>query len=99
MKGAVATLKSTIELGELLPLIPLQSVHGRTDMRIAGVAIDSREVRPSFLFVAVEGATTDGHCYLEDAAALGAVGVRGPGTSPGRALGFRPQLRARQQGY
>ena len=75
MKGAVATLKSTIELGELLPLIPLQSVHGRTDMRIAGVAIDSREVRPSFLFVAVEGATTDGHCYLEDAAALGAVGV------------------------
>ena len=91
MKGAVATLKSagdddesvraaststsTVKLGELLRLIPLQSVHGETDIPVSGVAIDSREIRPGFLFVAVEGETTDGHRYLAAAAASGAIGV------------------------
>lgn len=39
---------------------------------ISGVTFDSREVRPGDLFVALEGATTDGHAFLGTAFANGA---------------------------
>lgn len=47
------------------------SVSG-ADAAISGVAIDSREVRPGDLFVALLGDTNDGHDYLSAALANGA---------------------------
>jgi len=55
--------------------------HGRllgadtasTDIKISGVAIDTRKVVPGDLFVAIKGEHADGHDYLADAAARGAV--------------------------
>ena len=44
---------------------------------IGGIATDSREVHPGDLFVALEGAQTDGAHYAADAIRRGAVGVMG----------------------
>ncbi|MGH9391408.1 MAG: hypothetical protein ACRD1Z_17515, partial [Vicinamibacteria bacterium] len=49
---------SDVRLGELLALVPLQSVRGPRGVEIHGVAVDSREVRPGFVFVAREGEKT-----------------------------------------
>ncbi|PWK88560.1 UDP-N-acetylmuramoyl-tripeptide--D-alanyl-D-alanine ligase [Fulvimonas soli] len=50
--------------------------HGRllgADADVAGVAIDTRRLRPGDLFVAIKGERVDGHDFLADAAARGAV--------------------------
>jgi UDP-N-acetylmuramoyl-tripeptide--D-alanyl-D-alanine ligase len=50
--------------------------HGRLlggDTEITGVAIDTRKLRPGDLFVAIKGERVDGHDYLAEAAARGAV--------------------------
>jgi len=43
------------------------------DIAITGVATDSREVKPGMLFVALKGAKVDGHDFLDEAFANGAV--------------------------
>lgn len=44
-----------------------------TDATVTGVTIDSRKVKPGDLFVAFKGERVDGHDYLADAQARGAV--------------------------
>jgi UDP-N-acetylmuramoyl-L-alanyl-D-glutamate--2,6-diaminopimelate ligase len=56
------------------------SIWGISDLRammVTGVVFDSRRVRPGNIFVAVRGGSTDGHEYIPDAIARGAVGVVG----------------------
>lgn len=45
------------------------------DFAVSGVAFDSREVGPGDLFVALRGEATDGHRFLDQAFAQGAVGA------------------------
>jgi UDP-N-acetylmuramoyl-tripeptide--D-alanyl-D-alanine ligase len=55
--------------------------HGRladsdaelADTEITGVAIDTRKLQPGELFVAIKGERVDGHDYLAEAAARGAI--------------------------
>ena len=47
----------------------------RSDRPILGGAVDSREVRPGNLFVALPGERTDGHRFVSAALAAGAAGV------------------------
>ena len=50
--------------------------HGRlfgADAAVTGVAIDTRKLQPGDLFVAIKGEWVDGHDYLAEAAARGAV--------------------------
>lgn len=42
---------------------------------VTGVAFDSREVGPGDLFIALKGAATDGHAFLDKAFAAGAAGA------------------------
>ena len=50
------------------------------DRAILGLASDSRDVRPGYLFAALAGAKTDGRRYIDDALARGAVAIlAGPG--------------------
>jgi len=60
------------------------------DPGIGGIAIDSRAVAPGDLFVALRGANADGHDYLAEAAALGAVALL-VDTAP-RAAGLPPAI-------
>jgi UDP-N-acetylmuramoyl-L-alanyl-D-glutamate--2,6-diaminopimelate ligase len=45
------------------------------DRTIAGLASDSRDVQPGYLFAALAGAKTDGRRYIDDALARGAVAI------------------------
>jgi UDP-N-acetylmuramoyl-tripeptide--D-alanyl-D-alanine ligase len=45
------------------------------DSDVSSVAIDSREVEPGALFVAIRGERSDGHAFVEEAAARGASGA------------------------
>ncbi len=45
------------------------------DRSVRGIAYDSREVKPGFLFVAMDGLHTDGHRFIPDAVARGATAV------------------------
>ena len=51
-------------------------------MRFPGVATDTRAIRPGELFVAIRGATHDGHQYLAEAARRGAGAVVVERTAP-----------------
>jgi UDP-N-acetylmuramoyl-L-alanyl-D-glutamate--2,6-diaminopimelate ligase len=57
----------------------LPAVLGRVggDAEIHGIVADSHRVRPGDLFVAIPGLTADGHCFIAQALAEGAVAVVG----------------------
>jgi UDP-N-acetylmuramoyl-tripeptide--D-alanyl-D-alanine ligase len=50
-------------------------VLARSDRPIRGAAVDSREVSPGVVFVAMPGERTDGHEYLQEAVAAGAAAL------------------------
>ena len=52
-----------------------------------GLAADSREVKPGFLFAALSGSKTDGARFIEDAVKRGAIAVLAPGGGCGKKLG------------
>jgi UDP-N-acetylmuramoyl-L-alanyl-D-glutamate--2,6-diaminopimelate ligase len=52
-------------------------VHTRGDLntRVAGITLDSRQVAPGFIFVAIRGFKTDGNRFVPDAIARGASAI------------------------
>lgn len=62
----------TISLAALLERLPDAQISG-PDQLINGIETDSTCVRPGDLFVALRGSRTDGHRYVGDAVARGAV--------------------------
>jgi UDP-N-acetylmuramoyl-L-alanyl-D-glutamate--2,6-diaminopimelate ligase len=62
-----------VRLRDLLPEAPIDARQGAIE--VAGVAADSRKVKPGFLFVAVAGSKADGAHFAKQAAAAGAVAV------------------------
>ncbi|TVR03444.1 MAG: UDP-N-acetylmuramoyl-tripeptide--D-alanyl-D-alanine ligase [Spirochaetaceae bacterium] len=49
--------------------------HGASDQRFSSIVVDSREVTPGALFVALPGERTDGHHFVEQALDSGAAGA------------------------
>jgi len=64
-----------MRLSELFKNITPTTVIGNTDVEVCGIKIDSRQVAPGYLFVAIKGTQTDGHQYIPKAIELGAVAV------------------------
>lgn len=62
-------------LKELLHAIPVIEVEGSLDIEITSVCFDSRKVDAGTLFVAVRGAHTDGHLFVEQVLDAGAAAV------------------------
>ena len=56
-------------------LTPLDARRVGDDCHFSGVSIDSRSLVPGQLFVALTGPNFDGHDYLQQVAAKGAVGA------------------------
>jgi UDP-N-acetylmuramoyl-tripeptide--D-alanyl-D-alanine ligase len=70
-------------------LVPLDARRVGHDCSFSGVSIDSRAITPGQLFVALTGPRFDGHDYLDQVAAKGAVGALVEREIPGSSL---PQL-------
>ncbi|MEO1039701.1 MAG: UDP-N-acetylmuramoyl-L-alanyl-D-glutamate--2,6-diaminopimelate ligase [Pseudomonadota bacterium] len=64
-------------LADLLPP-GLSAPAGTADLRITGLALDSRKVRPGDLFAALPGVRTDGARFIASAVEAGAVAVLAP---------------------
>ncbi len=64
-----------MKLETLLQSIKDFRVSGRTDLEVTQVVSDSRQVTPGSLFVAIAGQRNNGHLFVSEAAARGAVGV------------------------
>lgn len=58
-------------LADVEPLSPIP------DVRVSGIALDSRLVEAGYIFVAMRGGQVDGHEYIDDAFERGAVAVLG----------------------
>ena len=61
-------------LGDLVPA-GLNLPDGSHDLVIKGLALDSRAVRPGFLFAALPGVTTHGNAFIKAAVEAGAAVV------------------------
>jgi len=64
-----------MKLSELLKNVKPLSVVGDVETEIGGVKIDSRQIRPGYLFVAMKGTQVDGHQFIQKAVELGATAV------------------------
>jgi UDP-N-acetylmuramoyl-L-alanyl-D-glutamate--2,6-diaminopimelate ligase len=64
-----------IALNKLINTNLITSLAGDDAVLVKGLAFDSREVKPGFVFVAIKGTKTDGHQYIRKAIELGAVAI------------------------
>ncbi|MGD9144781.1 MAG: Mur ligase domain-containing protein, partial [Anaerolineae bacterium] len=65
----------TILLTELVAALPRARVRGQADIKVEAITNDSRRVVPGSLFVAYRGVSADGHDFVPQAVARGAVAV------------------------
>lgn len=65
----------TISLDILLKNLDYLLIKGDRNLEVSGIAYDSRRVQPGNLFVCIQGLKSDGHDYIYDAYARGAVGI------------------------
>ena len=61
-----------MELKRVLTGVEGLKARGNLDLDILGITIDSREVKPGYMFIAVKGYETDGHKYITSAIQNGA---------------------------
>lgn len=71
-----------IEIEQLLAALPALSISGPREGVITGVTYSSSEVAPGACFVAVRGRRADGHTYIADALAHGAILIVGEDPAP-----------------
>ncbi len=62
-------------LAELLKDVEIIDVQGNINMKVSGVAFNSKEVKPGDVFVCITGFKSDGHKYVGDALERGAIAV------------------------
>ncbi|MBC7451243.1 MAG: UDP-N-acetylmuramoyl-L-alanyl-D-glutamate--2,6-diaminopimelate ligase [Cytophagales bacterium] len=62
-----------MQIKDLIYRVSLLSVSGRTDINIKTICFDSRKAIDDSLFIAVRGVSSDGHDYIEEVIAKGAV--------------------------
>lgn len=64
-----------MKLKTLVGSLVVAQTTGNTDVDIEGIEVDSRQVKPGDLFVALKGFTVDGHQYISQAVEKGAAAV------------------------
>lgn len=67
--------EEAMRLESILSVIQPMTVRGGGQPDVAGIAYDSRQVQPGWLFVALKGTRDDGARHVEDAIRRGAVAV------------------------
>ncbi len=82
MNAAVNNGAVAVGLSEILEATQGRLIRGSADRPFTQLFVDSREVKPGGLFVALRGEEQDGHAYIPQALERGATGVlceRDPG--------------------
>ncbi|WP_322794064.1 UDP-N-acetylmuramoyl-L-alanyl-D-glutamate--2,6-diaminopimelate ligase [Bellilinea sp.] len=69
-------MKSLEKLLKSIP-VPVLAAQHLSKVEISGIVLDSRQVQPGYLFVALSGGNTDGHRYIPAAVERGAAAVVG----------------------
>ena len=64
-----------MQLKSLLREVPVESIHGATDLEIKDFHFDSRKIEAGGLFIAIVGTQADGHTFIEVAIRQGAHAV------------------------
>src|SRR5690606_40819725 len=64
-----------MKLKALLAELPVEEFRGDAEVEITSVEYDSRRVSPGTLFIALRGSKADGHDYIQEAVARGAIAV------------------------
>jgi len=64
-----------MKLGQIIEGLSPCELRGDPNLEIAGIAYDSRQVKPGDLFVAIRGHRSDGHAFVDRAVEKGAVAV------------------------
>lgn len=64
-----------ISWSKLISSIKYQENTVQNDFSVSGIAYDSREVKPGFVFVAIKGFETDGHNFIREATEKGAAAI------------------------
>ncbi len=72
--GSIGVMREK-PLRAIIAGLPVQETRGDLDRPVRGLAYDSRDVEPGFLFVAMDGLHADGHKFIDDAVARGASAV------------------------
>ena len=62
-------------LKDILYKVSIRSVRGQTDLQIANLQTDSRQVGKGSVFIAIRGVSTDGHAFIPSVIDKGAVAV------------------------
>ena len=62
-------------LNAIIENIQCLKIVGETSLDITGVSIDSRQVKPGSVFIAMRGTQVDGHKFIPMAVEKGAVAV------------------------
>jgi len=62
-------------LADLLRNVNVKHTKGATDISISGITYDSREVKAGSMFFAVKGTRVDGHSFITQVIASGAVAI------------------------
>lgn len=62
-------------LQEILYKVRIRSVHGKLDVDVKDLQLDSRKVGRGSAFIAVQGSHTDGHRFIEAVSAAGPVAI------------------------
>lgn len=65
----------SMKLKALLAELPVEEFRGDAEVEITSVEYDSRRVSPGTLFIALRGSKADGHDYIQEAVARGAIAV------------------------
>lgn len=68
-------VNKVMKFEEIVQKIGVLSVHGSTQVEVASLGINSREVSKGQCFVAMRGTQIDGHTFIADAAAKGATAI------------------------
>jgi UDP-N-acetylmuramoyl-L-alanyl-D-glutamate--2,6-diaminopimelate ligase len=64
-----------MNLQDILYKINITATFGSTNLEIEAIHFDSRQIKPSYLFIATKGTQTDGHTYIQKAIESGAIAV------------------------
>ncbi len=62
-------------LQEILYKVRIRSVHGKLDVDVKDLQLDSRKVTSGSAFIAVKGTRTDGHQFIETVTSAGPAAI------------------------